>query len=134
MKIATPTKRKATLNLTSLIDVLFILIIFFSVSSTFLEQPGIDLKLPEAESSVDTPLDKVIIQIDKDGKLFLNDKSIEMNSLSGEVKKMLENKTDKSVTLKADSEVTHGTVISIMDLLRRDGIYKITVSTTKPPL
>ena len=134
MKIATPTKRKATLNLTSLIDVLFILIIFFSVSSTFLEQPGIDLNLPEAESSVDTPLDKVIIQIDKDGKLFLNDKSIEMNSLSGEVKKMLENKTDKSVTLKADSEVTHGTVISIMDLLRRDGIYKITVSTTKPPL
>ena len=134
MKIATPTKRKATLNLTSLIDVLFILIIFFSVSSTFLEQPGIDLNLPEAESSVDTPLDEVIIQIDKDGKLFLNDKSIEMNSLSGEVKKMLENKTDKSVTLKADSEVTHGTVISIMDLLRRDGIYKITVSTTKPPL
>lgn len=134
MKIAAQAKHKASLNLTSLIDVLFILIIFFSVSSTFLEQPGIDLKLPEAESGVDTPLDKVIIQIDKDEQIFLNDKAVDRNSLAEQVNKLLGDKTDKSVTLKADSQVTHGTVISIMDLLRRDGIYKITVSTTRPPL
>ena len=134
MKIAKKAKRKVSLNLTSLIDVLFILIIFFAVSSTFLEQPGIELKLPEAQSGNTQIIDKVIINVDRDGNIFLNDKPVQLDMLAEQVKALNENRDEKSVTLNADSSVKHGTVISIMDVLRREGIYKIVVATAKPPI
>jgi biopolymer transport protein ExbD len=132
MKLTTTTRRKVTLNLTSLIDVLFILIIFFAVSSTFLEQPGIELKLPEAESSEVQPTQKVVIYVDSEGDIFLNDDSMELDQLADAVESLISTQTEKSVILRADSAVKHGTIISIMDLLRRKGIFKIVVSTEKP--
>lgn len=133
MKLQTTTPRKVTLNLTSLIDVLFILIIFFAVSSTFLEQPGIQLKLPEAESSEPHAAQKIIVYVDRAESIFLNDNPVELETLAEAVKSLLSTQTEKSVILRADSTVKHGTIITIMDLLRRKGIYKIIVSTEKPP-
>jgi biopolymer transport protein ExbD len=132
MKLRESNKRKITVNLTSLIDVLFILIIFFSVSSTFLEQPGIELKLPKAESSEAHTTQKVIIYVDDSENLFLNDEMVSINNLTDEVKNLVEAQSDNSIVLKADAGVSHGMVIKIMDLLRQQGIYKIVVSTVKP--
>jgi len=131
MQLYTKAKRKVSLNLTSLIDVLFILIIFFTVSSTFLEQPGIELKLPKAVSAEGHTVQKVIIYIDKDKNIFLNDNIVTLNNLKAEIQKFDKTQKDKSILLKADKEVTHGLVIHIMDLLRQQGIYKIVISTTK---
>jgi len=132
MKLSIKPKRKVILSLTPLIDVLFILIIFFTVSSTFLEQPGIELKLPEAESSEGHTAQKLIVYIDKDENIFLNNTIVPEANLATEVEKMIQAQTDKSVVLRADSNVHHGLVISIMDDLRNKGIYKIIVSTVKP--
>ncbi|MGD9488369.1 MAG: ExbD/TolR family protein [Calditrichaceae bacterium] len=132
MKLANKKIRKISINMTSLIDVLFILIIFFAVSSTFLEQPGIELELPEAVSSETHTTQKIIIYVDKDQNIFLNDDLVSMNNLLDEVKKLVKAKDDKSIVLKADSRVTHGWIIKIMDALRKEGIYKIVVSTIKP--
>ncbi len=133
MKIITVKKRKAAINLTSLIDVLFILIIFFTVSTTFIEQPGIELKLPEAKSTEGHTAQKIIVYVDIEKNIFLNDEIVTLKNLAVKVKKLAGLQEDKSIVLKADSDVTHGLVIQIMDLLREQGIYKIVVSTTKPP-
>jgi biopolymer transport protein ExbD len=132
MKLLEKPPKKVVLSLTPLIDVLFILIIFFTVSSTFLEQPGIELKLPDAESSETHTTQKVVIYINNDGALFVNDQAVTMENLSGQVASLLEETEDKSVVLRADEQVPHGTIIRLMDLCRRDGIYKIVVSTNKP--
>lgn len=126
------SKKLLTLNLTSLIDVLFILIIFFAVSSTFLEQPGIELKLPEAESSESYTTQKVILYIDKNKNVFLNDQLITINTMVEEIKKLGELGAEGSIVLKADTEVDHGSIIQIMDILRKNGIYKIVISTNIP--
>jgi biopolymer transport protein ExbD len=132
MKLSEKPPRKVGINLTPLIDVLFILIIFFTVSSTFMEQPGIELKLPEAESSQSHTTQKVIVYIDKNKDLFLNDDPVTLENLGESVEALISAQTDKSVVLNADKEVAHGIVIEIMDLLRKRGIYKIVVSTAKP--
>jgi biopolymer transport protein ExbD len=132
MKLTEKPVKKIGINLTPLIDVLFILIIFFTVSSTFLEQPGIELKIPEAESSQSHTAQKVIIYIDKDGNLYLNDDPVGMEDVAESVEKLISAQTDKSVILRADENVSHGSVITIMDKLRKKGIYKIIVSTSKP--
>ena len=133
MKLSTKSSKKlATLNLTSLIDVLFILIIFFAVSSTFLEQPGIELKLPEAESSESYTTQKVILYIDKNNNLFLNDQLITVNTMIDEIKKLGEISMENSIVLKADKQVEHGQIIEIMDILRKNKFYKIIISTHIP--
>jgi biopolymer transport protein ExbD len=132
MQLSTKPKKKITLNLTSLIDVLFILIIFFVVSSTFLEQPGIKLNLPEAATSETHAVQKVVLYIDKEEHIFLNDDPISQEQVAEKVEQMIAAQTDKSLVLKADDKVSHGLVIRIMDALRKKGIYKIVISTTKP--
>jgi biopolymer transport protein ExbD len=132
MKISSGRPRKVTLNMTSLIDVLFILIIFFAVSSTFLEQPGIELELPKAESAETHTTQKVILYIDKDNNLFLNDQLISLNTVIEEIKKLGELSSENSIVLKADTKVAHGRIIEIMDILRKNKIYKIVISTVIP--
>jgi biopolymer transport protein ExbD len=132
MKLLEKPPKKIALNITPLIDVLFILIIFFTVSSTFLEQPGIELKLPDAESSESHTTPKVIIFIDETENVFLNNTIVPLDTLVARVGRLLTQQSDKSVVLRADEGVSHGLVINIMDRLRRSGIYKIVVSTEKP--
>ncbi len=129
MRLSIRKPKKLTLNLTSLIDVLFILIIFFAVSSTFLEQPGIQLNLPEAESAQSHTTQKVIIYLDKEKNVFLNDQLITLNTMVEEIKSLKDVNDQQQIVLKADSDVNHGTVIRIMDLLRKNGYYKVVVST-----
>ena len=132
MKLLEKPAKKIGINLTPLIDVLFILIIFFTVSSTFLEQPGIELKLPEAESSRSHTAQKVIVYVDSNENLFLNDDPVELENVAKSVEALISAQTDKSVVLHADEDVSHGIIIKIMDLLRNQGIYKIIISTSKP--
>ena len=132
MNLLQKPPKKIALNITPLIDVLFILIIFFTVSSTFLEQPGIELKLPDAESSQTHTAQKVIVYVDKKDEVFLNDQQLDVDELAESVKQKLEETKEKSVVLRADTEVDHGMIIHIMDLLRKKGIYKIIISTEKP--
>lgn len=132
MRLLEKPAKKIGINLTPLIDVLFILIIFFTVSSTFLEQPGIELKLPEAESSQSHTAQKVIVYVDNDENLFLNDDPVDINNVAVAVEELISAQTDKSVVLHADEDVSHGIIINIMDLLRKQGIYKIVISTSKP--
>jgi biopolymer transport protein ExbD len=132
MKLLEKPPKKLGINLTSLIDVLFILIIFFTVSSTFLEQAGIELKLPEAESSQSHTAQKVIIYVGAGEQMFLNDKPVTLENLAQSVESLISAQTDKSVVLNADEHVAHGLIIKIMDRLRKRGIYKIVISTNKP--
>ena len=94
MKLLEKPPKKIALNITPLIDVLFILIIFFTVSSTFLEQPGIELKLPDAESSQTHTAQKVIIYVDKDETVFLNDEQVNLEILVGYVQAKLAEQKD----------------------------------------
>ena len=70
--------------------------------------------------------------MDKDKNVFLNSDPIETENLAVSVKNLIAAQTDKSVVLRADTEVAHGLIIKIMDLLRKEGIYKIVISTEKP--
>lgn len=132
MKLLDKAPKKVALNITPLIDVLFILIIFFTVSSTFLEQPGIELTLPDAQTSQAHTAQKVIIYVDKDENIYLNDHMIPIDSLASRTVNLIKDQSEKSVILRADKTVEHGTVIHIMDILRKNKIYKIVISTEMP--
>jgi biopolymer transport protein ExbD len=129
MKLLDDKPKKAILNITPLIDVLFILIIFFVVSSTFLEQPGIKLELPKAQTGESQRVEKLVLYISPDEKLFLNNTQIEMNGLAEKLQQLMPESSDKSLIINADKGVPHGLVVQVMDIARGNGVKKLVIAT-----
>ncbi len=129
MKLFDTKSKKVILNITPLVDVLFILIIFFTVSSTFLEQPGIKLELPKAVSAQPEKVEKAILVISPEEKLFFRGEPISKEDLPAILQKTMANSTDRSLIVSADKEVHHGLVVEIMDIARQNGVKKLVIST-----
>lgn len=129
MQFQAKRKRKVLINITSLIDVLFLLLIFFMISSTFLEQPGIKLELPHADSAVVTEQREYILFVDKEGKMYLNDEEVFTESLEEKLKQALPNMKEKALILKADQDASHGRVVRVMDIAKQSGVKKLIIGT-----
>ncbi|MFZ0389437.1 MAG: biopolymer transporter ExbD [Calditrichia bacterium] len=129
--IDTSKKSRSLLNITPLIDVLFILIIFFAVSSTFLEQTGIKLELPEAQKSDVQPLDKAVLYIDSEQNLYFNKKEVGLESLGQLLQDVMRRTEDQTLIINADKQVPHGLVVKVMDTARLNGVRKLVVATEK---
>lgn len=122
--------RRVFINITSLIDVIFMLLIFFAVSSTFLEQPGMKLELPAAKSADIAQIKSYILYLSTDGSMRLNEQAITMENLPQALKTALPHMAEQSLTLYADKNVTHGHVVKVMDIARQAGVKKLVIATT----
>lgn len=117
------------INITSLIDVIFMLLLFFMITSTFLEQPGIKLELPEAKTSASGEPQEYVLTVDKKGELFLNRRSLTLAELEAEIRKAMPQMKDGSLVLKADQDISHGLVVRVMDMAKRGGVKKLIIGT-----
>lgn len=129
MQLRKGSKRSVILNVTSLIDVLFLLLIFFMISTTFLSTPAIKLELPKAKNADPVRQNPLVIYIDRDGRTFLNDEPIDLALLGAALRGKLAENVDKAVILKADSRVAHGAVVQVMDIVKGAGARRLVVST-----
>ncbi|MEE9169035.1 MAG: biopolymer transporter ExbD [bacterium] len=129
MRIHDKPKRKVQINVTSLIDVLFILLIFFMVSSTFLEQPGMKLELPKAKSAQVEQIDNLIIYVDRRMQIFLNDKPVAVDRLEKQLRETIADNESPTLVLRADKAVPHGLVVTIMDVAKQVGVKRLVVGT-----
>lgn len=128
MRLEKGRRRKALINVTSLIDVVFILLIFFVVTSTFLERPGIDLSLPEAGSSA-SEVAEVSVRIAADGGLYVGARPVTPEDLAAVLEARLREAGTTEVTLEADRRVPHGRVVAAMDAARKAGATGLVVAT-----
>ena len=130
------TKReciRSNVDMTPMIDIVFQLILFFLVSTTFATLPGIKLNLPQSHTSESTSLMGITITADESGALFFNDKEVSMATLGEELLSFDTGTTKKEefpVSLEADSEVTNGTIVKIFDVIRESGYCVINLRTT----
>jgi biopolymer transport protein ExbD len=128
MQFREKTKKRVNINITSLIDVLFLLLIFFMVSSTFLEQPGMKLDLPKTSTHDIARQESFTLFITKEEALYLNEEPISLKSLPDRLKK-ISSETEEGIILKADEKTRYGFVVEVMDLVKQSGIKKLIVAT-----
>ena len=122
------------LNVTSLVDVMFILIIFFLLSTTFIEQPNIKLDLPSAVHSEKSSVEPIaLVTLGRGGEMFLNEKQVQKPDLEARLREALKRVADKALVLRADKRVPYGSVIFVMDTAKQAGFTKIVATTTKEP-
>ena len=125
------TKRyiKPVINIASLVDVLFLLLIFFMVTSAFVEQPNIKLELPATRHSEVSKIDKTVLTISRDGQLFLKKKPVDKQNLEKELRRLMLDTGDDVLVLKADKMVPYGDVVDIMDYAKGAGFKKVVAPT-----
>ncbi len=113
------------INLTPLIDIVFLLLIFFMVSTTFVENDSIKVNLPKASKtpSTQTKSESITLTIDKDGNIFHGQEQVSIYKLES----VLQDK--KSLVVRADESSRHGKVVTVLDLARKNGISKIAIAT-----
>jgi len=121
--------RTVFVNVTSFIDVLFVLLLFFMVSTTFVNQPAMSLDLPKAVHSQGTRQPGIIVYVDQNGVIHLNDEPVDDALLDSALRSRLVDSEDKAVVLKADSRVSHGTVVHVLDIIKGAGVVKLTIAT-----
>ncbi|MCR4579996.1 MAG: biopolymer transporter ExbD [Treponema sp.] len=124
---------KSNVDMTPMLDVVFQLIIFFLVSTTFSILPGIKLNLPQSHTSEGTSSQGITIIAESNGVLHFNDKEVSMESLGQELLNFDTGDTKKTefpVSLEADSDVTNGTVVKLFDVIRESGYSMINLRTT----
>ncbi len=132
MPLETNLRKKVHIDITPLVDVVFLLLIFFMVTSTFLELPGIKLLLPSAKSSAPQAVRELTVMLSADDKLFLNDQPIEWSQLEAGLKAALKESASGALVIKADRSAPHGKVVTIMDTARICGARKLVVTTQLP--
>ena len=123
---------RSNVDMTPMIDIVFQLIVFFLVSTTFAVVPGIKLNLPQSTTSEGTSVQGITIYADKDGVMFFNDKEVSMENLGQELLSFdigTSKKEEFPVSLEADSEVTNGTIVKIFDVIRQSGFSLINLRT-----
>ena len=120
---------KPVINIASLVDVLFLLLIFFMVTSAFVEQPNIKLELPSTRHSEVSKMNNMILSIARDGKLFLQDRPVDKKTLEKELRRVVLDTGDEVLVLKADKFVPYGVVIDIMDAVKGAGFRKVIAPT-----
>lgn len=133
MKLKAKRKNiQAGVDLTPMLDVVFQLIIFFLVSTTFAVLPGIKLNLPQSSTSENTSNLGITITADKDGGLWFNDKQVTMEGLGMELASFDTGKTEKAdfpVSIEADDQVTNGAIVKLFDVIRANGYSAVNLRT-----
>lgn len=129
MRFRERPRRRVFINITSLIDVLFLLLIFFMVSSTFLEQPGMKLDLPASKSFEVEQQKELIVHISREGQLFLGERPVELDSLKDQLHREMARDRERPLVLRADKAAAHGRVVEVMDVAKQAGVRKIVIAT-----
>jgi len=120
---------KGMVDLTPLVNVFFLLLIFFMFTSSFIFQPGIRVNLPKAVTSEVIQDGGVVLTVAKGDKIYLGDREITSDELSSKLRIIAKEKG--SLLIKSDSDASLGKIVEIWDRCRREGVSQINIATGK---
>lgn len=123
---------KSEPNVVPLCDILLVLLIIFMIIIP-VTQKGIDVRLPEPNTSVTPPTKStaIVVSIKKDG-VYINQEQVQKELLRGRLKEIFDTKADKTAFLKADPSTRYGDVVRVMDICKGAGVETIGIVTERP--
>lgn len=117
--------------LTSLIDIVFMLLIYFLLTTNFMVDEGIKVKLPQAKASAPQVQKEITIYVDEEGQAYLMDKPVELDKLYTRLRNMIGSDTDRLVVVKSDRRVILNKAVKVMDIAKAAGAGRLCLATEK---
>lgn len=126
-------KASAAPNLTPLIDIVFLLLVFFMLTAHFVRDEGLPIELPQAISADALDLDQPVeVNLTDDGEIYLQGELVGIDNLGMQLAPLLTNSKDKRVVIKGDLSASLGSSVAIMDAARAAGAEGVDIITRKP--
>lgn len=117
--------------LTSLIDIVFLLLIYFLLTTNFMVEEGIKIKLPQAKASAPQTEESLTVYVDRQGRAFLAEQEVPLDQLFTRLRQMIGNQEDKLVVVRADRAVILNQAVKVMDLAKAAGAGRLCLATEK---
>lgn len=125
-------KGTVELNIAPLIDMVFILLIFFLVTTSFVKETGIDVTRPTAATAVAKPRATILIAVDSQNRVFMDHRQIDIRAVRANTERALSENPDGAVVVVADTLSSTGTAIQVMDGCRMAGAANVSLAAALP--
>ncbi len=129
------TQRDSTdvgVNLTPLIDMVFILLIFFLVTASFTKESGIDVDRPSAETANRQERGNLVIAISQNGEIWIDNNQVDIRSVRAHVQRLHAQNPEGTVIITADKQSRSGLMVDVMDQVRLAGVSNIAIAAKQP--
>ena len=124
-----PRTTLSEINVTPLVDVMLVLLIIFMITAPMLQQ-GLEVKLPVADGTTQPSLEKeIVLTVTKNGTIYLNQTSYTLKALGPKLQALYQNRHDQRLFLRADTDVSYGVVVRVMDEVKKAGILQLGMIT-----
>lgn len=119
----------AAIDMTPMLDIVFIMLIFFIVTTVFVKEAGIEVNKPEASEAFMPKNANIFIAITDDGDVWLDKRQVAVDSVRANIERLLTEQPTDYVIIQADVKSKHGIVVKVMDQVKDAGVDKISVAT-----
>ena len=125
-------RRESELNMTPLIDMMFIMLLFFLVTTNYVKEAGIEVARPTAATAAVDPKAAVMIAVDRDNRIFIDRREIDPRAVRANVERLMAEHPDSAVIVVADQASSTGVAIQVMDGCRLAGAKNVSLAATLP--
>ncbi|ATZ73885.1 biopolymer transporter ExbD [Idiomarina sp. X4] len=118
----------ASIDMTPMLDIVFIMLIFFIVTTSFVKEAGIQVNKPEANQANKEPSANIFIAIRDTGEIWMDKRQVDVKRVAANLERMLAEQPTDLVVIQADKKAEHGRVVEVMDQIKEAGIDKISIA------
>jgi biopolymer transport protein ExbD len=124
----TQVEDESEINITPMLDVVFIMLIFFIVTATFVKEAGIDVNRPDAATAVKQEKANILIAIGANNDIWIDRRQVDIRSVRPNIERLHAENPQGSVVIQADKESKTDTLIQVMDASRQAGVYNVSIA------
>ena len=123
------TDEESDINLTPMLDVVFIMLIFFIVTATFIKQAGIDVFRPDADTAVQKPTVSVLVAIGPNGDIWIDKKQVDESAVRAHIERIHAENPKGGLVVQADKQAKYEKLAAVLDAARAAGLTQVAIST-----
>ncbi len=125
------TRKDSMIDISPMMDMVFILLIFFIVTSTFTRETGIDVTKPKASSSKELAKESILIGITRQGTIHINETQVNLSSLNTILRQLVAESPDRPVIIVSDRDAPSGAIVDVLDECNLAKVKKVSISAEK---
>ena len=124
-------EEEATIDMTPMLDVVFIMLIFFIVTASFVKEAGIDVNRPEAATAVKKDRANILVAISDKNEIWINKRKIDARAVQANIERLYAENPQGSGVIQADKKATTETLIKVMDASRAAGVFDVSIAAAE---
>jgi biopolymer transport protein ExbD len=123
---------ESEINITPMLDVVFIMLIFFIVTASFVKEAGIDVNRPDAETAVRQERANILIAISENNEIWIDQRQVDPRALRANIERLRAENPEGSVVIQADKNSVTETLVTVMDAARQAGVFNVAIAAQDP--